>query len=63
MWLETELGRGTTFFFTLPTVDLAQPEPGPSAISEQWPWVERQMRSAGARWLTSRRAWCFSMRP
>ncbi len=47
MWLESKVGEGSTFSFSLPMGDEARPRAGAERwISEQWPWVERRVRSS-----------------
>lgn len=47
MWLESALGKGSTFRFALPTSDAGRPRVGADRwISEQWPWVERRVRGS-----------------
>jgi signal transduction histidine kinase/DNA-binding response OmpR family regulator len=45
LWLESELGVGSTFHFALPLQDpLPVAAPAHRWISESWPWVERHNR-------------------
>ena len=45
LWLESELGQGSTFHFELPTHELLPvAAPAHRWISESWPWIERQTR-------------------
>ncbi len=46
MWLESVVGKGSSFRFALPIDDAHRPQVRADRwISEQWPWIERSVRS------------------
>jgi signal transduction histidine kinase/CheY-like chemotaxis protein len=49
IWVDSELGRGTTFFFELPITPSAEPLARPGRwIRQDWDWVESRFRTERA---------------